>query len=200
MVDQTFNNLHRRILQWLAENGTPFDWREIDGSDDPNFLANLQQLEKQNLIKAVFRISGRLGDRGRVVFAKVNGITPKGLGYLKIDHSDAEGESSNSGQTSLEALQTIQSALAEALTQPGSLKLSHEAVATIRQSLLDIVATRFPASSGHALRERLQNLDSSVLHELLARQIAHAVRETDTTVVAALLARLAGTGISRKAG
>ena len=203
-MDQNFDDLHRRILLWLADNGAPFDWRDIDGSDDPHFLAHLQHLERQNLIKAVFRISGRLGDRGRVVFAKVNGITPKGLAYIKIDPTmnptDGEGELPSTSQTSLEALQMMQTALAEALAKPDALMLSHEAIAGIRESLLDIVSTRFPPSSGRALQERLQAVDASVLHDLIVKQVAHAVRETDATVIAALLARLAGTGIARKAG
>ena len=186
-----FDDLGQRILKWLVDNGIPFDWRDIDGSDDPDFLHYLQQLEKQKLISAVFRISSRLGDQGRVVYARITGITSQGL--ESVNGSDKVDVLPDT-VSNIDSLQQLQNLLAEYLSQPGALRLSDSTVKELRQILGNVTDNQLDAA--RILNQRLSVIDDATLHDLVVKWIANAVRSNDTMGIAALLTRLANTGSS----
>ena len=193
-MDSHFDELCKRVLKWLADNGAPFDWRDIDGSDEPEFLSCLQQMEKEKLIVAGFRISGRLGDQGRIVFARVSGITPQGLEYLNAEQAanTVDEAGAVAAHSSLDVLQQLQLALAEQLNQPGALRLSSEALAAIRRTLHNSAGNH--ADQAQFLNHGLTTVDEAALNNLLIKWIAYPVRTANTASIAVLLGRLAATG------
>jgi len=202
-VDPQFDDLWPRILRSLSENGAPFDWRDIDGSEDDRFLDCLRQLEKEGLISAAFRISSRLGEQGRIVFAQVTGITDKGIDYLGSNNTTGDNEHDANddftAQPSLEALQRLQTAIAGSLVQPGALRLSNASLQGIRQTLLSF-ANSGGYGTSNTLSHRISAIDDAVLQSLIVKWIAHAVHSGDASSVAALLARLAAATATEKAG
>lgn len=192
-MDYHPNELQTEILVWLADHGIPADWRDIAGSDDPEFLTHLQTLDRENLIRATFRISGQLGNKGRIVFAQIHEITETGLAFVKPQTTAPDR------RISLQTLEALQAELAAATVPSGAISLSPASVEKLRQTLIRAIDYHLSPDEAYSVREKLRTLDAATLHELFIEQIGNILRNADPLLLTTLIGQVAGTHITHQA-